>query len=56
MKLASWLTLFDTFDSAKDPKFDPADLPAASETTVHDVDVMPTKWESGKMRCTPSAS
>lgn len=28
-KLSLWLTLLDTIDSAKDPKFDPADVPAA---------------------------
>ena len=28
-KLSLWLILFDTIDSAKDPKFDPADVPAA---------------------------
>jgi hypothetical protein len=27
-KLSLWLTLLDTIDSAKDPKFDPADMPA----------------------------
>ena len=28
-KLSLWLILFDTIDSAKDPTFDPADVPAA---------------------------
>jgi hypothetical protein len=31
-KLSLWLTLLDTIDSAKDPQFDPADVPAARVT------------------------
>ncbi len=31
-KLSLWLKLLDTIDSAKDPKFDPADMPAARIT------------------------
>ena len=31
-KLSLWLKLLDTMDSAKDPKFDPADVPAARVT------------------------
>ena len=31
-KLSLWLTLLDTIDSAKDPKFDPDDVPAARIT------------------------
>lgn len=31
-KLGLWLTLLDTIDAAKDPKFDPADVPAVRIT------------------------
>jgi len=39
-KLALWLTLLDTIDSAKDPKFNPEDVPAA-RVTVPDTPMKP---------------
>lgn len=36
-----WLTLLDTIDSAKDPRFDPADVPAARITLPPDTPMKP---------------
>jgi hypothetical protein len=40
-KLELWLTLLDTIDAAKDPKFDPADVPAARVTVPDDMTMKP---------------
>jgi len=41
VKLDLWLTLLDTIDSAKDPMFDPADVPAARITLPPDTPMKP---------------
>src|SRR5260370_19445554 len=40
-KLSLWLRLLDSVDSAKDAKFDPADVPAARVTVPDDVPMKP---------------
>lgn len=40
-KLALWLSLLNTIDAAKDPKFDPADVPAARVTLPPDTPMKP---------------
>jgi hypothetical protein len=49
-KLDLWLTLLDTIDSAKDPNFDPADVPSARVTIPSDAVLKP-----GYMIPTPDA-
>jgi hypothetical protein len=41
VKLSLWLILFDTIDSAKDPEFDPADVPAARVSVPPDTAMKP---------------
>jgi hypothetical protein len=41
VKLDLWLTLLDTIDSAKDPMFDPEDVPAARMTLPPDTPMKP---------------
>ena len=40
-KLELWLKLLDTIDAAKDPKFDPEDVPSARVTVPDDVAMKP---------------